>query len=319
MFHRNSRSKFLVLGLLGILAISGCSDSNDNKGGANNSLPNIVETAIAAGDFQTLVVALQATGLDATLSDEDSVFTVFAPSDDAFALLGDDTINALLADTDLLSDILLYHVIAGQAVDADTAISLAPELVEMASGDSVALTVRDGDLYVNNSRVISANIEASNGIIHVLDVVLTPPSDAAATGNIFEVAQSAGSFNTLVAALQATELDSVLADETATFTVFAPTDDAFALLGDETINALLADTETLSNILLYHVVSGAAVDSITALTLLDTNIEMANGSLAPLQLNDGNLWIDGARIITTDIPATNGVIHVIDAVLQPGG
>ncbi len=315
-------TRFFVA-LLFVLGLAACSDSDSGRSSQPApeepapTLTNIAQTAIDAGDFETLVAALQATGLDATLADESSTFTVFAPTDDAFALLGEDTINALLADTDMLSDILLYHVIAGQAVDSGAATDLAGTTVEMANGDSVAITVREGNLFINDSQVITADIEASNGIIHVIDAVLIPPADEEPLGNIVEVAVANGSFTTLVAAVQATGLDTVLADETATFTVFAPTDDAFAVLGEDTINALLADTDTLSDILLYHVIAGSAVDSVTALSLAGTEVEMANGDMASLSVVDDALFINDAQVIITDVPASNGIIHVIDAVILP--
>ena len=121
------------------------------------------------------MAALQATGLDAVLADESATFTVFAPNDEAFAKLGTDTIDALLADTDTLSNILLYHVISGQAVDSDTAISLAGSMVEMANGDSVTLSLSGSSLLVNDSVVIAVDVQASNGIAHVIDTVLIPP------------------------------------------------------------------------------------------------------------------------------------------------
>ncbi|MEE4192338.1 MAG: fasciclin domain-containing protein [Halieaceae bacterium] len=314
----------------GLLALAACSGSNNNNNSPVTITPDagddssggssltITETAVADGGFETLVTALQATGLDATLDDETQTFTVFAPTDEAFAELGEDTINALLADTDTLSDILLYHVIAGQAVSAETAISLAPGTIEMANGDEAALRFEGDALFINNSRVVLTDIETANGVIHVIDAVLTPPADMEpALGTIPEVAIAAGDFTTLVAALQATGLDSVLADEAATFTVFAPTDDAFAMLGDDTIAALLGDTDTLSDILLYHVIAGLAVDSTTAISLAGTAVEMANGDLADITLFDGNLFIDGSQVIITDIAASNGIIHVIDTVMSP--
>jgi transforming growth factor-beta-induced protein len=100
---------------------------------------------------------------------------VFAPTDDAFALLGQDTINDLLADTDALSNILLYHVIADQVVPAETALTLNGSDVEMANGDTVTVTVTDGNLFINESQVIIADVPASNGIIHAIDAVLLPP------------------------------------------------------------------------------------------------------------------------------------------------
>ena len=278
----------------------------------------IVDVAVEAGNFNTLVAAAQATGLDSVLADEDAVYTVFAPTDDAFALLGEDTINSLLADTDTLSDILLYHVISGAAVDASTAISLAGTTTEMANGDRVALALRGDGLFINNSQVIVTDIEASNGIIHVIDAVLIPPAEpAAATGNIVETAIAAEAFTTLIAAAQAAGLDSVLADENATYTVFAPTDDAFAKLGDETIAALLGDIDTLSNILLYHVIPGAAVDSTTALSLYGAAVEMANGDQIAISADENGLTINDSSVVIADVQATNGVIHAIDSVLIP--
>lgn len=306
---------------MAVVVLVGCSGGNGNSGGGLSDQPaqNIVEIAVADGGFDNLVAALQATGLDSILADETQSFTVFAPTDAAFDVLGEETVNALLADPDTLSDILLYHVVVGQVIDAETATSLAPTTLEMGSGDLVAVRLVDGELFINDARVVSADIQASNGVIHVIDVVLQPPvsNDMSGTGSIVEVAVAAGNFTTLVTALQATGLDEVLASEEETFTVFAPTDEAFAALGDDTINALLGDPDTLSDILLYHVIAGSAVDSITALSLAGTTVEMANGELAELTLIDGALFIDGAQVVVTDTQASNGVIHVIDTVMTP--
>lgn len=281
---------------------------------------NIVDTALAAGSFNTLAVALEATGLISVLADENASFTVFAPTDQAFAALGQDTIDALLADPDTLRDILLYHVIGEQVVDAATAISLAGSTVAMANGDSIALSLEAGNLLVNNSTVTATDIAASNGVIHVLDSVLLPPVDqppAEMLSSIYDTAIAAGNFTTLVAALQATGLDGPLAGGHETYTVFAPTDDAFAALGADTINALLADPDTLSNILLYHVVNGPAVDSTTAISLAGTHVTMANGDAVSVTLKGGELFLNDAKVIATDIHASNGIIHVLDAVLLP--
>jgi len=279
---------------------------------------NIVDTAVANGNFTVLAAALQATDLLSVLADEAGTYTVFAPTDEAFAALGGDTIDALLNDPDTLRDILLYHVIADQAVDASTAISLAGTTVTMANGDNAALTLDEGRLLINQSTVTDTDIIASNGIIHVIDGVLLPPADPApATGNIVDIALGADGFNTLVAALQATGLDSVLADETATFTVFAPTDEAFEALGEDTINALLADTDTLTNILTYHVIGGTIVDSTTALSLAGTNVTAVNGDEIRISTDGDRLLVNMAEVIVTDIQASNGIIHVIDSVLIP--
>jgi len=286
---------------------------------------DIVATAVEAGSFSTLAAALEATGLDVVLADPDATYTVFAPTDEAFAKLGDETIAALLNDTEALADILLYHVVPDIAVDAATALSLAGTSVTTVGGDDVAIS-RDGDrLFVNASEVILADVVASNGIIHAIDTVLTPPVDMeeamdapdAPTLNIVETAAAADGFATLVATLQVTGLDAVLSDPNRTFTVFAPTDEAFAALGEETIGALLADTETLSDILLYHVVAGQAVDAAAAISLAGNDVETANGDSIALALRDGELFVNDSRVIATDIVTTNGIIHVIDAVLTP--
>ena len=136
---------------------------------------NIVEVAVANGSFTTLVAAVEAAGLTETLADPTATFTVFAPTDDAFALLGDDTVNDLLADPDALANVLLYHVIADQEVPAEVALTLDGSDVEMANGDTVSITVTNAGLLVNDSMVTLTDVDASNGIIHVIDAVLIPP------------------------------------------------------------------------------------------------------------------------------------------------
>ena len=133
-------SKTFVAGLLAF-GLSACGgDSNDDPTPTPTPEPEtIVDVAVEAGTFTTLVAALQATDLDAVLDNPDGTFTVFAPTDAAFALLGADTIADLLDDTDTLSDILLYHVISGSEVDATAAVAAAGTTVEMANGDSVGL------------------------------------------------------------------------------------------------------------------------------------------------------------------------------------
>ncbi len=292
------------------------SESDDGAGGTEGGLVNIVETAVAAGSFETLAVALGATGLDTVLADESTQFTVFAPTDSAFEALGQDTVNALLSDTDSLSDILLYHVIPGTSVDAKTAVSLAGTKITAANGDEFALSLNDNNLFVNLSSVTVTDVFSSNGVIHVIDTVLTPPAPIVGTGSVVDVAVADGRFDTLVAALQATGLDSVLGDHSGVFTVFAPTDAAFAQLSDDTIKGLFADLPALSEILLTHVVSGATIDSVSAFAASGTSVETASGAEVAISIRDGALFVNDAQVIITDIVAENGIIHVIDSVIQ---
>jgi transforming growth factor-beta-induced protein len=307
--------KMLSVTIISIVFLQACND--DAKIFTPEPTVTIVDAAVSNGNFTTLVTALQATGLDSTLSDMNSSFTVFAPTDAAFALLGDDTINALLADTDTLADILTYHVISGE-VDATTAISLVGTTVATVNGKSIGLSLSGDNLLVNTVTVTTADIQTDNGIIHVIDAVLLPPADMVEpTMNIVETAVANGSFTTLVAALQATNLDAVLADESATFTVFAPTDAAFALIGEETINTLLDNTDVLTSILLQHVIPEIAVDSITAYSLNGAMVATASTAEVALNINTttDTLTFGGANIIIKDIYTTNGIIHVIDAVI----
>ena len=312
--------KILGIAVISLLFLQACNDNDDNHDTVVTPPPavtnTIVDVAVTNGSFTTLVAALQATGLDATLADTTSSFTVFAPTDDAFALLGQSTIDALLADTDTLSDILTYHVISGE-VDAAAAIASAGTTVAMVNGDSVGLSLDGDNLLVNTVTVTMTDIQADNGIIHVLDAVLMPPADKGEpTMNIVETAVAAGNFTTLVAALQAAGLDGALADETKSYTVFAPTDAAFALIGADTIAALLDDTDTLTSILLQHVVA-SEVPSVTAYTLNGMSAETLSGAEIAIEINSStdSLMFGGANITVKDIYTSNGVIHVIDMVV----
>jgi len=312
----------LWLVIMSVFLLQACNDSDDARPVTTPDVVDppvvttIVDAAVSNGSFTTLVAALQATGLDATLADADASFTVFAPTDDAFALLGDETIAALLADTDTLSDILTYHVI-GAEVNAAAAIAAAGTRVTMVNGDDIALSLMGESLLVNGATVTATDIITDNGIIHVIDAVLLPPADKGEpTMNIVDTAVANGNFTTLVAALQATNLVDALADEQASLTVFAPTDAAFAMIGAETLAVLLDNPEVLSSILLQHVVA-AEVDSISAYSLNGQMATTLSGAMLPIAVDsdtDG-LTFGGANITMKDIYTTNGVIHVIDMVV----
>ena len=135
---------------------------------------NIVETAVAAGSFNTLVAAVKAAGLVETLSGP-GPFTVFAPSDAAFAKLPAGTVQALLADQAKLTSILTYHVVPGKVMAADV-IAMKSGNPKTVNGQTVAIVVRDGKVFVNGAQVVTTDIVASNGVIHVIDAVIMPKS-----------------------------------------------------------------------------------------------------------------------------------------------
>jgi transforming growth factor-beta-induced protein len=278
------------------------------------ALSDIVDTAVADGRFTTLVAAVQTAGLVDTLKGE-GPFTVFAPTDDAFAKLPAGTVEDLLKPENLetLKNILLYHVVGGKVMAADV-IKLDGQKVDTAlEGGQAMISVKDGKVYLNdNVQVIITDVETSNGVIHVLDGVLLPPEKLS---DIVDTAVADGRFTTLVAAVQAAGLVETLKGE-GPFTVFAPTDEAFAKLPAGTVENLLKpeNLETLKSILLYHVISGKLMaQDVTMLESAKTVL----GESVSIKEDMGNVNINDAKVILPDIETSNGVIHVIDSVLLP--
>ena len=276
---------------------------------------SIVDIAVEDGRFTTLVTALTEAELVKTLQGE-GPFTVFAPTDEAFAALPDGTIEALLADIPTLTDILLYHVVAGKVMAAEVVELDAATTVQ---GQDVAISTDMDKVMVNEAEVIITDIEASNGVIHVIDAVILPPSDDEMAEEmpktIVDIAVEDGRFTTLVTALTEAELVETLQGE-GPFTVFAPTDDAFAALPEGTIEALLADIPALTDILLYHVVAGKVMAADVVELDAATTVQ---GQDVAISTDMGKVMVNKAEVIITDIEASNGVIHVIDAVILPPG
>ena len=273
------------------------------EGNLENSM-DIVDVAMSNGNFNTLVAAVEAAGLVDTLR-SDGPFTVFAPTDEAFAKLPEGTVEALLADLPTLTQILLYHIVPGRAVARDV---VGLSSVDTAAGLPVVIKADSMGVMVNDSNVILTDVFASNGVIHAIDSVILPPST-----DIVDVAVSNGSFTTLVAAVQAAGLVDTLRSD-GPFTVFAPTDDAFGKLPAGTVEALLQDIPTLQKILLYHVVPGRVMArNVVGITSADT----AAGLPLGVSVMDGSVMLNSSKVLFADILASNGVIHVIDSVIIP--
>jgi transforming growth factor-beta-induced protein len=285
---------------------------------------NIVETAQADGRFTTLVAAVVEAGLANTLATAPTL-TVFAPTDDAFAdlIATNDAFNSaadILALSNL-SEILQYHVLDSE-VDAISAIALAGNTTTpLYTAEDLAISYVDPDLFINTSKVIVADVDASNGVIHAIDKVLLPPSvDALSNPEITIgalVTNLAGAgddaeFTTLLAGLQQEGLDTALVGA-GPFTVFAPTDAAFALIGTPAEILALAD---LADILKQHVINGAAIDSISAYAANGTSVAtLRTGTNLNISIDMGTLMVGNAAVLITDVVTSNGVIHVIDAVI----
>jgi uncharacterized surface protein with fasciclin (FAS1) repeats len=268
----------------------------------------IVDVAAKNGNFKTLIAAAKAAGLAETLMSK-GPFTIFAPTDAAFAKLGKKTIANLLKPENKgqLVEILTYHVVSGKVPAAKVVgMKSAPSI----EGRSLPIAITKGAVQVGSANVVATDVMASNGIIHVIDSVLIPP-----TPNLVEVAAKAGSFKTLLAAAKAAGLADTLANG-GPFTIFAPTDAAFAKLGKETIATLLKpeNKPKLQAILKHHVVAGKVM-SATAVKLKAANT--IGDTTLPLSFDGKVLSVSNGKVISADIEAKNGVIHVIDSVLLP--
>jgi uncharacterized surface protein with fasciclin (FAS1) repeats len=314
---------FVLLTIVALTVMAFGSASAADEAGSGVFVPNIMDIAAADDRFDTLEAAVKAANLADALAAPGNL-TVFAPTDDAFAALPAELINSLLADpSGALTQILLYHVVPGSF---DSGAVLATPSLDTLQGGELAVSLRNGKPYVNDSQIVITDIQAKNGIIHVIDAVLVPdvtlPSADAAMmmdnsnlPTIAEIAIADGRFNTLVAALSAAGLAETFL-QPGNYTVFAPTDAAFAALPAGTVEALLADpTGDLTTILLYHVVNDSlSRDQIAT----DDYITTMEGR--PLTVNrDGSSIIDinGAKLLITNIQASNGIIHAIDTVLIP--
>ncbi len=204
---------------------------------------SVVDVAREAGSFSPLVGALEATGLDEALAGE-GPFTVFAPTDEAFARLPEGVLDSL--DQETLSSILAYHVTSGR-VAAETVVAL--ETATTLADLDVSIAVREGTVILDRTvQVIQTVIEADNGIIHVIDAVLLPPSSPF-PGTLVEAVLAYPMFDTLAGAVVTADLAGALSDENdeAGFTLFAPSNAAFAALG---IDLASLSAEELANVLL---------------------------------------------------------------------
>lgn len=363
MHKRNALIALIMTACLMTMPIA-MADSNDD----------IPTNATNTGVHDSLVAALAQVDLVTTLQGQ-GPFTVFAPTDQAFADAG---IDLSTFDTDeenaTLVDILLYHVYSGAVYASDVTDGL---VVEMVNGDNAMFTVTNGTVMIEDATVTSADVMASNGVIHVIDKVLMPPVPYTGIGicyntathmivagasmeecgaymylenysmggqeftgcyntvthatadttqlicesyvwtppvDIATTAMTTGIHNSLVSALSISGLVTTLQGD-GPFTVFAPSDQAFADAGiDLATFTTDEDIATLTDILLYHVYSGAvnAADVTDGLT-----VAMVNGDDASFTVSEGTVMVGDATVTLADVPASNGVIHVIDKVLMP--
>jgi len=301
-----------LLGTLGLastpaVTLDGGTCSASKVASWNAEKKDVVTTAVEAGSFTTLVAAVKAAGLVEALQGE-GPFTVFAPSDAAFAKLPEGTVENLLKpeNKDRLTAILTYHVVPADVMAKDVvkvrnAVTLNGQRVDV-------MVEPEGGVRIDGANVVKTDIDCSNGVIHVVDSVLMPSFDS-----IVATAKEAGSFSTLLAAAKAAGLAETLGKD-GPFTVLAPTDEAFAKLPEGTVEYLLKpeNKSKLADLLKRHVISGRvfsedAKKAGKATTLLGDEVKF--------MVRDGKVMVEGATVVGADVQASNGVIHVIDTVL----
>ena len=277
-----------------------------------NALPTntVVDVIVNSPDHELLEAAVLAADLAGALSAE-GPFTVFAPTDDAIGALVaalEITAEDLLA-LENLGEILTYHVVAGEALSSSL---MDGQMIATLLGPDVTVSITEEGVFINDAMVTVADIPADNGVVHVIDAVLLPP--APVTNTIWDIVEGSDVHNYLEAALLQQDLDGALNDTTV-LTLFAPTDAAFeaaaAAYGTD-IDGLLA-LPYLTDILLYHVTGGAVMST----DLSDGQVvTMLNEGTATVTIDMG-VFINNAQVTGPDNTADNGVVHILDAVIQP--
>jgi uncharacterized surface protein with fasciclin (FAS1) repeats len=318
--------RFLMYVGVSVLVLASCRNNDDEV--TPTPEPTIAEIAAGNPDFSLLVAAAAKVSNETSvnvlnlLSDPNQRLTVFAPNNAAFAAAGFANVAAIqAASAETLLAVLSYHVLT--SVVPASAVPAGPNAaVPTFDGvRQVFATRNSAGVFINGIRVTTADINASNGVIHVVERVLLPPA-----GNIVEVAQGNPDFSLLVAAVlrasQGTTDVAAVLSGTNPFTVFAPTNAAFQAAGFADVAAInAADPNTLAGILTYHVVNGRVFSSdlsngATPATLAGATVTInlqGNSARVTGQGNGG----EASNITATNIMATNGVVHVIDRVLLP--
>jgi uncharacterized surface protein with fasciclin (FAS1) repeats len=312
-----------IIAATALMLVSACSSDDDPPP------PGTLAQVASANGFTALVAAADKAGLVPALSASTSNLTVFAPSDTAFTstatALGFASAGAMVAalDAPTLTKILQYHVLPSRKLAADlvaggaTQATLyqfegAPATLALNTTSGVKIT----DEVLNVATVTTANVAASNGVIHIIDRVLVPPGVL----NAVQMAQLNPTFSVLVEAVLAANLAITLSG-TGPFTVFAPTNDAFtaALTELQLTKAQLLASPGLAGILTYHVVAGNIRAADVVALPKPASVTTLQGETFTV---DANLDIIDARsrlanLLATDVIASNGVIHVIDKVILP--
>ena len=276
------------------------------SGGSSNTIMDLVA---ADARFKTLAAAVNAAGLGEVLSGA-GPFTVFAPTDAAFESLPEGTVEALLTKegkTSLIS-ILKNHLVSGRA---DLSFALGAGSISSLENNKLKVTFSEGSVRVNDAVLRQADVSTSNGIVHIIDSVLVPTKEEPTS--ILETANKAGSFKTLLAAVETAGLEDYL-ESGESVTIFAPTDAAFNKLPAGTVEQLLKpeNRKKLETVLINHALQGS-VGAGTALS--QGTAETLGNQTLKFKIQEGRFQVNGITIDTVDLVCSNGIIHVVDEVI----
>ncbi|MEZ4726714.1 MAG: fasciclin domain-containing protein [Caldilineaceae bacterium] len=306
----------------------------------DTAMMTIGEIVESVDNFSMLATAVDTTGMGMALT-ADGPLTLFVPSDAAFAAVPPQTLNELLADPVALTEILQYHLVVDQTDSTELA---RLDVVQTAAGQPLTVTIgMDGGLLVDGAQIVYADIPAANGVIHVINQILTPPTmdlalpvaapdatvmtdepadetleelkQADTSGQtVVDVINSISGLTTAATAIDAAGLTEALAGP-GPFTLFVPTDPAFRDLPDEQLQTLLNDGGALADLLRYHLV----LDNVNSadLATLPSVLTASGEELVITVQENGRIFVNGAPVYQADIEAVNGVIHVIGEVLMP--
>ena len=307
---KQSRILLSILMVMAMVFTIGCNDDDDDNGSSSS---NIMEVLKSDPDLSTLVNAITAANLESLLSDG-GPFTLFAPTNAAFAQLDPDVLNTIISTPSLLTALLQYHLVNGELTSPQISSgSLSTNL----AGQSIDVVVENFGIVLNgSSNVIMPDVDASNGVVHHIDEVLMPEDFTAQT--IAQVIGSMPDYSILLSALAKPELSDLLAaanDPASNLTVFAPNNEAFnavlAALGKSSIDEL--PVGLLKEIVSYHIAEGALMsDELTTGLLLTLLPEES----LEIEVGDG-VKVNDANVTAADMAAINGVIHGVDGVLLP--
>lgn len=273
------------------------------------TLTTVFDIIAGSENHMTLETAILEAELDDALNGVGPL-TVFAPSDDVFDNLPEGTLATLLANTNLLTTILLHHVHAGELLSADL-VGMDGMTIETLNDDELTITIANDIVKIDMATVTIPDLTAINGVVHVIDMVLMPEIDTTIT--VMDIVDNSPSHTTLKTALYEAELDDDLRTE-GPFTVFAPTDSAFNSLPAGTLDDLLDNIPALIEVLHHHVHSGNAMAEDLS---NDMMIPTLNNDNLTVTIEGSTVMIDMATVVLADLTADNGVVHVVDMVLLP--